>query len=534
MRDGAPSPFLSRRWRLAAAGLSSAALFLALTVPTIPHGAVTGTGQDEWYNMIRALKALYERFDPSYFIHPALFYEVLASLYGAVRLGLEATGVAATGVGFLSYVLAHEAQFLVLARWVSVAGGTVAVLATVWLASSLSQVSGGLLAGLLIATLPLLQSLSTAIRVDALALAALLVAATLVVRHHRSPTRRSLWLAAAGIGIAAAANYPGALLLLPLAWLELTRPAPEGLLPRARRLAAAGGFAFAVFLLLNPYVLIDLPQFLTWFAFQVRVAFATHPHGAEPLPTHYLALLREQGFPAVAACVAGIAATARPRKASGALAAYGLLYLAAFSFMRSQYDRFALPAIALLCVTGAAWLSAQLANRIHARATSVFVAVATPLIVWSAVAHRPPVGEPGEADYRAAMFQWIAQHVAPTATLVFESDTLPLLQTVYDPGVEGQPFQLALRAAFERSYPRLPARIIKAQFIGAVYNYDPKLLAGGKTFFLSSSQNRDYIAAHRAELKEPAAFYDALDGAAKVVYETGGFHEKLALYEVGE
>jgi hypothetical protein len=529
-------PLRSRAWLLAAAAILSVAVFLALTLPSVPAGPVIGTGQDEWYNMIRSLRALYEDFNPSYFIHPALFYESLASLYGFQRIELGVTGHFSDGSGYLDYVLAHESQCLALARYASVAGGALAVLAAVWLGAVLAGGGAALLSGLLIGSLPLLQTMATSIRVDALALAAWLAGAALIVRRNRRPNRSSLGLAAVGIGVAAAANYPGALLLLPLGWLEWSRAGTERLSQRALAFAAAGGLAGAVFLALNPYVLIDLPDFLRWFSFQANVALATHPHADAPSAVRYLELLREQGPAAVVACVAGIAAIVGQRQETGALAGFGLFYLAAFSAMRSQYDRFALPAIALLCVAGTSWLCTEVTRRAGRRAATAVVAAAALLIVYAAIATIHPAMSSAEApgvDYRAEMFDWIAAHVPPTATLVFESDTLPLLQEAYDPGDRGSRFQIALREAFERVHPHLPKRIIKAQFIAAVYNYDPKLLDDGPVFFLASSQNRDYIGENRAALAEPAAFYDALDARATVVHEIPGVHENLILYRTG-
>jgi hypothetical protein len=540
---GSPIPVSTRsgsRWILGAAALASVATFLALTLPTVPRGAVVGTGQDEWYNMIRGLRALYERLDPAYFIHPALYYELLAVVYGVQRAWLWTSGHS-TG-GHLGYFLAHESDFLALARYASVACGALAVAASAWLGATLSGPAGAVLAGLVVASLPLLRTTSTYIRVDALALAALIAATALIVRHHRLGDRRSLVVAAIGIGVATAANYPGALLLLPLGWLEWVRAGRSNTGERRRAVAIACVVAFAAFLALNPYVLIDLPQFLRWFAFQARVAVATHPHAEEPSPWRYLLVLRDQGIPAAAACAIGAAAIAAPRSAFGAIGWLGVLYLAVFSAMRSQYDRFALPPIALLAASGAA-LVPHLFGRIGgARVAAASTAAAALMLLWSAAAQRrelqdAPPPEPSAAvnfDYRAEMLGWIEENVPRNATFLFESDTLPLLQMAYDPGDDPGPFSALLRAAFERVHPRLPGRILKTQFIAAVYNYDPKLLDDAPVYFLASSQNRRYIAENRAALPEPAAFYDALDArGATIVHQSSGYHELLQLYAVG-
>jgi hypothetical protein len=607
--------------------MASVAMFLFLTLPRVQLGPVIGTGQDEWYNMIRALRMLYERLNPSYFVHPALYYEILALIYGMERLIVGIGGRLGPGVDFLDYFLVHEWHFLDLARYASVGCGALAVLAAVWLGTVLSGAGGGLLAGALVASLPLLQVLATTIRVDALALAALIAATALAVRWYQYLNRRSLVLASAGIGVAAAANYPGALLLFLLAWFGWRRPgdplagepgspnpssreptassaalrptgrryhrpaglprishqppaasadraasqgrAPSGLLDillsmpastsvraaliygplralatesgekcglparRLTELAQACALALAVFIVLNPYVVIDLRLFLRWFRFLAEVPLLTHPHAPEPSVWRYIEVLRDQGPPAVLACAAAAAALVTRRQPSAALAAFGLAQLAAFSLMRSQYDRFVLPAIALLAIAGASWLHAQFAQRIGPKTAAAFAIVVAALTLWSAVERfrleAPETANPG-ADYRAEMFAWIAENVPPSATLVLESDTLPLLQTVCDPGDRGGRFRASLRRAFEKRHPNLVRTIIKVQLIAAVYNYDPKLLQADDVFFLASSQNRELIAANRALLPEPAAFYDALDTRATVIHETGGFHERLLLY----
>ena len=516
-------------WAAALAAVASAGFFVFLTLPRAPFGAVVGTGQDEWYNVVRGLRALYERLNPSYFIHPALYYELLAGVFGVRRVALFASG-GGGAIEFADRFLTHQAEFLDMARYVSLASGALAVAAAVWLGTVLSGVSAGVLAGLVVASLPVLQELATSIRVDALGLATLLGAAALVVCWHDRPNRHSLFVAAAGIGVATL-KLSGALLLLLLPWSEWARSGIANFAPRALGLVKAAGLALAVFLLLNPFVILDLRLFLRWFFFQAQVPLLRHPHAEEPNAARYLILLAQQGRPALVASVLAVAALSTPRRATAALAAFALAYLAGFSLMQSQYDRFALPAIGMLCVAGAAWLCALLARARPWLAPLATVLLA-PLIVWSALrAPRAAFGDPGQ-DYRAAMFEWIEQKVPATATLVIESDTMPLLQTIYDPGVVGRPLPTALRQAFEARHPQLVRKIIKAQYIAAVYNYDPALLDEANVFFLASSQSREFIELNRDLLPQPAAFYDALDARAAITYETGGFREKLQLYAV--
>jgi hypothetical protein len=201
--------------------------------------------------------------------------------------------------------------------------------------------------------------------------------------------------------------------------------------------------------------------------------------------------------------------------------------------MQTQYDRFVLPAITVLAIAGTSWICAQVATRVGAVTATLVAVVASGLVLWSATARlaaEPPMES--EPNYRAEMFDWIAANVPPSAKLVIESDTMPLLQTVYDPVDRGLGFQAVLKEAFERAHPMLVRDIVKSQFIAAVYNYDLNLLDAGEVFFLASSQNRELIAVNRDLLPEPARFYEALDARATVVHQTGGFREKLLLYTV--
>lgn len=517
-----------------AAALLCAAVFLHLTLPRVPWGPVIGTGQDEWYNVIRSLRALYQWLHPSYFIHPALYYELLASVFAIKAAVLKLIGALPAGVSFLDYYLAHEAAFSDLARATSLGCGALTIAAAVWLGTLLASPSAGVLVGLTVASLPLMRALATCIRVDALALATYVFGAALVVRWRQHPSPRRFWAAAAGIGLAASANYPGAMLLLLLAWFEWVRVDAGDRGHRVRRIAQACALAFAVFLVLNPYVLLDLRVFLRWFLFQAEVPLYKHPHAPDPSPWLYVDVLRAQGPVAMLACAAGALAACRPRSPCGALALFALAHIVGFSLMQTQYDRFVLPAITLLCSAGAVWLCTYMRTHVGSAGASLWALVAAVGVFW-VTAERVALERPldVEPNYRAEMFDWIAAHVPPSAKLVIESDTMPLLQTVYDPVDRGLRFQAALRQAFERRHPRLVHNVVKAQYIATVYNYDPALLdTGGEVYFLASSLNREFIAANSDLLAQPLRFYEALDARASLLHQTGGFREQLLLYTV--
>src|SRR6185369_16955477 len=102
---------------------------------------------------------------------------------------------------------------------------------------------------------------------------------------------------------------------------------------RSGSLIEAGAVALAVFLVLNPYVVLDFPLFWRWFTFQANVALLRHPHADEPKAGYYLLVLWDQGVPAMAACAAAVLAATAPSKPTGALAAYAIAQFVAFSLM---------------------------------------------------------------------------------------------------------------------------------------------------------------------------------------------------------
>lgn len=487
------------------------------------HGPVVGTGQDEWYNVVRALRVLYEHLNPGYFIHPALYYELLASAFAALQWGRPTS----LPESFLS----DQNAFLDLARDVSLTCGVAAVAAGAALAESIAGLGAGLVAGVFVACLPLAQTLGVSIRVDALGLATMLFAASRIVRLAEMRDRRP-WIAAVAVGAATAANYPGALLLGPLWWIIGGSKGRFDDPDVWRSIVRVGAIALMTFLLLNPYTVLDARQFASWFSFLSGITAEAHPHAPPASVWTYVRLLVAQGSPAVVACALGVAALRAPARSVRALAAMGIVQFVAFSFMRSQYDRFGLPPIALLGVVGIAY-SFSLSLRVvgHAATGLVSLALAATLGRYGQIQGRAfQPFENAAGDYRATMVRWIEGNVSSQARLVFESDTLPVVQIAYEPSAAVGSFAAELRRAFEVRHPRFPRDVLKAQFIAAIYNYSPELLVPGGVYFLASTQNRRPIVESRALFPEPAAFYDALAARADVVFEARGFHEDLVLY----
>ena len=515
------------------------ALFLLMALPILPAGPVEGSRQDEWYNVVRSLRMLYEWGNPAYFIHPALFYELLAGLFASHGALLEMTGGLPGEEGYLDYFLGSPNSLLGIGRWIALLFGAASVVAVMHLARRMADERAGLLAGCAVASLPLLADLSTSIRVDTTFLFFALVAVSAICRYREHPRRDRLILAAAFIGVATSANYPGALLLL---LLGLLMPRVDGG-PALRTVAVAlASASFLAFLLLNPHVVLDFGRFWWWFTFQARASVTVHPHAGDPSVLYYLGVIWDQGVHVVLLSILGVAAAFVSRSPAGTIAGFATGYILVFSVMQSQYERFVLPALVLLVVASAVAL-VQAVDSIVPRKRQRLVAAglfgvllvaAIPGFAADRLLHpqqrRSSVGS-GE-DQREVVLEYILDHLPAGSVLLFESDTIPLLQMAYDPPVAQGRFQEQLRCAFERRYPAPDRQFLKAQFIGGIVNYDIELLSSGVAYFLGSSRNRAHIQANAATLDGPAAFYEALDPCATAVFEVEGRDDTLTLYSV--
>jgi hypothetical protein len=465
------------------------------------------------------LHALYERGDPGYFIHPALYYEILAAVFAVHRSVLQHQGALEPARTYLMQFVSNQTPILELARAVSFAFGCASAVAASLLGFELAGAPAALAAGVGVGCLPLLRFAAGSIRVDALYLFVFLLAVQLILRYHRRPGRRSLALAAAGIGAAAAANYPGALLLLPL--LAGKKRAREDAL-------SAVAISFAAFSALNPYAWLHFGEFIRWFAFQAWTVVSLHPFAGDWQAGFYAKVLWQQGILLAFAATAGAAACASSRDSIRRVAVFACFYAVLFSLFQSQYERFILPAAALLVVAGASY-GVDLAAR-RPLAVRAGAAAGALLIALSAAGAGPI--EDGGPDPRAEMLSRLLRDLPDDATVIYESDAVPLLQTAMEPGFEGSRFRSELHDAFVRFVPAGNRRWLKAQFIGGVANYEPDLLDSPQAYFLGSSKNSAFLRSHRSRFPEPNRFLDALEGRCRPLEAVSGGGEELVLCSV--
>lgn len=265
----------------------------------------------------------------------------------------------------LIYVLApfqawHDAPSYLTARAVAVAIGVVGVAAAWWLGTR----AYGRVAGAVGATATAVAAVHVAysrMAVTDVLLATLVTVALALIVSGR------IELAGVAAGFAAAAKYPGALVLVPLvvvAW------------GRWQRVVGAAALAVAAFAAASPFVLAHLGEAAgdLWRVHErAREGWLGFEHDSAA-PIAFAAHLWHSLGPTLVIAVLGLAlALAYRTPADRALAAFVLVYFAALLPLASHFDRYVLPLVPALAV---------LAGRVRAIAAVTLLLLVIPL-TWT-------------------------------------------------------------------------------------------------------------------------------------------------------
>ena len=164
-----------RTWLLPAAWLGLLALALAVRLPFVLRVGPNEGGGDEWYAAWRSWCVLFERGDPGNFLHPALFYEAGAALFGALSLTFHSTADVLT-----DFVL-HEGKYLQALQLLAAFFGALTVPVVFELGRRVGGWRAGLVSAGILAVLPLQVEYSQRVRVDSLCV--LLTALSAVALH---------------------------------------------------------------------------------------------------------------------------------------------------------------------------------------------------------------------------------------------------------------------------------------------------------------------------------------------------------------
>jgi hypothetical protein len=323
---------------------------------------------------------------------------------------------------------AHADQFFVHAvlagRLVSVIASTATILVAYRLAALAFGPATGLLAALLVSLSGLLIQLAHFATPDATTV--FLMSLSLLATYHayRSPGTRSFLIAGAAIGAATGSEYHMGLLILPLTVAWLLSPVHP-----ARWLGAAAAAAAVTFLVLNPYVLVELPPFLGALEHSIRIRTVDSQIQYQNRWTRYgpawlfvarYALGYGVGYALTIWMLFGaVVAALRRRAVDWILLSWIAPYFVLVTLSPAKFMRYSAPLLVPLAILGAR-AAVELATG-SLRVRRVVLAAAMGFaVLYSATYDAAYAGLFASPDTRLAVERWTAQHVAPQSEIAFE------------------------------------------------------------------------------------------------------------------
>jgi 4-amino-4-deoxy-L-arabinose transferase-like glycosyltransferase len=388
--------------------------------------------------------------DPGWYDYPSLVMELLAPF----QIGLD------------------EPSYLA-ARLVIVVVGVAGVAAAWWLgARAYGSLAGFVAAGFTaVATTHVAYSRTAVTDVPF---------TTLVTASLALLVTRRLELAGVAAGLAAAAKYPGVVLLVPLVvvgWRE------------RKRLGIAIGLALAAFVVASPFVVIHPGA--AW-ADASRVSERARAgwlgfEGDGPAPVAFADRLWESVGPAVLLALAGLVlALVRRRQADLVLASFGLAYFATLLPLDAHFDRYVLP---LVPVLGA------LAGSVRALAPITLLLLVVPL-TWSI----RDTSEFTRTDTREATQAWIERRLPAGARVASDPSAPPF---------DRPALRFELPAPWQETDPRRDVARLRER---------------GINYVVVTGAVADRVAEAADEYPDEARFYADLERSARRVYhrEAGG------------
>lgn len=250
-RDETVNRHMSKHSKIPPGWLTGAIFVLALLLRW-PFPAPEWMHGDERAFVIYPLAFCSGDLNPHFFNYPTLQFYLISCCYYLYYLFFSSQSLDY----FIAYHYFVEADdLLAIARGVNAVFSAATVVVCLYIGRRLYGKTGGLIAGLLLAIMPLHTRFAYLAITDVTATFCCALALLYALRIVQRPSHADLALAGVWAGLAAGCKYPVGLVLLPvLAACWLCRP--------ARRLAwipiCAAGLAFAV---TSPYILLDWPAF---------------------------------------------------------------------------------------------------------------------------------------------------------------------------------------------------------------------------------------------------------------------------------
>ena len=484
----------ARRFDIALAAILLGAL--ALRLRNIDHGLPIVFDLDENRHFVRpALHMFDSALNPHYFQNPSALTDLFHLIF---RFGFRQEFPFGQH-GLLDGYRADPTSAFVAARVAVALIGTLGVWLVHRLGARCFDRRTGLLAAALLAVAFLPYRYSTLALPDVPMLTAVAAATLAALRAYERGGRRDFVLAGAAAGLAIALKYLALPVLLLVVLAAILRGRDEAMSRRdvgpsprddamsrrdvgtsrrdgamtgrdiAGALGSAVAAALAVFLVLNPYAVLDFAAFRSQVAAQAQVGGLLGQEGKSGLAYYAWTLTRGLGWVPLAAAAAGLVLLVRvDRRRALLLAAFPLALLAIVAFAHPRFfGRYLLGAYPALCVL-AAYGTVRLADALgRSRGTLAGAPARSRVTALAATAALTAIlcaqgfldslrvsAQLGRDDTRAIAARWFKAHVPEGSSVALEPQTPPRLFDVRRPGAAGR-------------YRRHPARIPPGQ--GAAY-----------------------------------------------------------------
>lgn len=401
---------------------------------------------------------------------------------------------------------------ILLGRWVTVAIGLGAILATARFGRAVAGARAGVWAAAALAVAPLHLHLSRTILVDGVVLLFVALALAECARVVGGAGRGAVLRAGVLVGLAASAKYSGALAGLAVALALVVRAthdhAERSLRVRLREgarallsppLLAAGGLAVVAFVLTSPYVVLDFGSFLDDFRIERRhMAVGHFGLAADGAGVTYLRTLwtgMATGWSPLA-LLGLVALGLSPGPRSRALPALGmgflsLVLLSAWSMYAAHYVAPLLPILAVLAgfalQTARGWGEGRPhAERVRWGVVALGVVLAAAGAVWGVMTGL----DEGRPHTRTLARHWVHEHARPGALIALEHRSANLL----DDAGEGTRFHAVM----------LPLSVLEPERSAPFY--DLRWYEGFDLVILSSEVGRRF-AGDADRFTAPLGFY---------------------------
>lgn len=421
------------------AGARTKIIVLSIIVAGTMAGAFGITSFEHRYNsdfyQMISMRMLFNRMAPGFYIHPSLYFDLVAGLYYAYYLFLKATGQVADLIGFVARCYADPAPVFALSRIPALAAYAGLIGVSARLGRRLWGARAGVLAAIFAAGAPQIVgniALGTQYSgIDALETFLIVLFFDELLSAIEAPQR----LVRAGLllGLSVSANYPAAIcgVFLLAAPMEMRR-AGQGGAGLWKKVVTAFAVALAAFAITSPYALIHAKDFMRDIAFQsgsvLQASEGREIRGTDPL--YYLRFLFSHDGGLLLFAIPAIAVAALKRGRERTLIAFILLYGATFQLLRTKEARWMLPVLPFLWLFAARAIDGALAVAARRRAWPAAIAVCA-VGAWCAWSVYCGFIAPGRRAMAAKVLPveaaaWLRTHAEKGGKVVYEAGTVYL------------------------------------------------------------------------------------------------------------